>query len=127
MRLGVDTIGMEFTFDAKMKNSTAKSKFYRELYGYKLYSNFGRYIYLKDGLLSDIKYLKPTRSTIIVSKKDAGALRIFFRKRNVKFDEKIVILNHKEAKQLGLNFPGNWRKVYEELKGNENLVFSVDF
>jgi len=127
MRISLDTIGIEFTFDVNIENPSKRVGFYRELYGHKNYSNFGKYLYIKDGILSNMKYLKPTRSTVIVSKKDAREVRIFLKKSKVIFDEKIVILDHKEAKKLGLDFPNNWKKIYEDLKGNENLVFSVDF
>lgn len=126
MKVDLDTVGIEFTFDSKLKGSNAV-KFYRKLYGCKRNSNYGKYTYLKDGVLSNIKYLKPTRSTIIVSMKDAKTLRNFFKKYNAVFDEKIVVLNEKEAKELGLNFPNEWKKLYEEIKGNENLRVSLDF
>lgn len=122
-------MGIEFTFDTKFDKASERVKFYRELYGYRRYSNYGRYVYVEEGLLSDIPYLKPTRSTIIVSVKDAKKLRKFFRKKSVVFNEKIVILNKKEAEKLNLEegVSNDWEKIYEELKGNENLVFRVDF
>ena len=127
MKLDIDTIGIEFTFDVKIDNKGEKSRFYRELYGWKSPSYYNKYVYIKDGVLSNLKYLKPTKSTIIVSMKDAGTLRKFFSARKVVFNEKIVVLNKKEARKLGLSFPSNWHKIYEELKGSENLRFSVDF
>jgi len=123
MKIEVNTLGIEFTFDFKGEGK----KFYRELYGWKSPSNFGRYLYIKDGILSNIDYLKPTKSTIIVSRVDAKVIRSFFKKNEVVFNEKIVVLNKSEAKELGLKFDSNWNKVYEELKGNVNLNFSLDF
>ena len=123
MKIDVKTVGIEFTFDSKSNDKS----FYRKLYGWKSPSNYGKYLYVKDGVLSNIKYIKPTRSTIIVSVKDSKSLRKFFNESKVVFNEKIVILNKQEAKELGLKFDSNWNKVYEELKGNENLFFSVDF
>jgi len=126
MKINVNTIGIEFTFDLKEKGSK-KVNFYRELYGCRRSSHGGKYLYIKDGVLSNLKYLKPTKSTIIVLIKDAKIIKNFFKKSNVLFNEKIVILNKAEAKELGLKFVNNWHKTYEELKGNENLIFSVDF
>ncbi len=127
MKIQINNIGMEFTFDVKERRNAEKVEFYRELYGYKNYSNFGKYIYLKDGVLSGMKHLKPTKSAIIVSVKNAKELRNFFKKHKVNFDEKLVILKQNEAHELGIGYPNNWRRIYEELKGNENLFFSVDF
>ena len=126
MKVEIRTIGIEFTFDAEFKG-TEKTNFYRELYGWKNSSNYARYLYIKEGVLSSMNYLKPTRSTIIVSVKDAKQVRKFFKEKKVVFNEKIVILNKAEAKELGLKFDNNLNRVYEELKGNENLSFSVDF
>lgn len=126
MRLQINTIAIEFTFDLKIKENTERLKFYRGLYGWKSSSNFGKYLYIKDGILSNIKYLKPTRSTIIVSIKNAKVLRNFFKKYKVVFNEKIILLDKLEARKLGFKFSNNFSKIYEELKGNENLNFSVD-
>ena len=125
MEIKIDTLGVEFTFDARISEDRKRVKFYKELYGYKT-NPYGKYTYIKDGFLSNIKHLKPTRSTIIVSLKDAKGLRSFFKIYSVVFDEKIVILKEREARKLGLRFPSGWRRVYEELKGNENLKISFD-
>lgn len=126
MKIDVKTIGIEFTFDLHEKGSK-RVNFYRKLYGSRRVSHGGKYLYIKDGILSDINYLKPTRSTIILSIKDAKLVRKFFKEYNVVFNEKIVILNKQEAKELGLVFDSNWDRIYNELKGNENLFFSLDF
>lgn len=125
MEVKLDTIGIEFSFDAKMTGSN-KTRFYRELYGWKNFSNFGRYIYIKDGLLSNIKHIKPTKSTIIVSIKNSKIVRDFFKKNKVVFNEKIIVLNKEEAKKLGFRFDSEWEKIYEEIKGNENLTFKIN-
>lgn len=126
MQVKINTLAIEFTFDFK-GSGTKKVNFYRGLYGHRSFSNYGKYIYIKDGLLSNIMYLKPTRSTIILSVKNAKEVRKFFKQNKVDFDEKIVILNKKEAKELGLKFDSNWDRVYSEILGNENLRFSIDF
>ncbi len=125
MKLNIKTLGIEFTFDCNLKGSK-KVNFFRELYGCKRISHGGKYVYIKDGILSNMKYLKPTRSTIILSIKDAKTLRKFFKKNKINFNEKIIFLNKTESKELNLEFPNNLEKIYEELKGNENLMFSLD-
>ncbi len=127
MKIELETIGVEFTFDLKEKENTKRLKFYRGLYGWKSSSNYGQYLYIKEGVLSNLKHIKPTKSTIIISLKDAFVLRKFFRKYNVVFNEKVIILGKREAKILGLNIPNNWDRIYEDLKGNKNTILSVDF
>jgi len=129
MEISIKTIGIEFTFDTRFKKASERVRFYRELYGYRRYSNYSRYVYLEEGILSDIPYLKQAASQVIVSVKNAKKLRKFLKNRRVVFNEKIVILNKEEAEKLGLNkdISNNWEKIYEELKGDENLVFRADF
>jgi hypothetical protein len=127
MKIELETIGVEFTFDLKEEDNTQRLRFYRGLYGWKSSSNYGQYLYIKEGLLSNINHIKPTKSTIIVSLENANILRKFFRKYDVVFNEKVIILGKKEAKILGLNIPNNWDRIYEDLKGNKNTILSVDF
>ncbi|MDP3987372.1 MAG: hypothetical protein Q8P81_04065 [Nanoarchaeota archaeon] len=124
---GLDTVAVEFTFDAKIDNNSERVKFYKTLYGFKDIQK-GKRVYVREGVLSGIRHLRPTRSTVIVSRRDSRIVRNFLKKnKGVKFDEKMVILGEGEGRALGLNQPTGWKRIYEELKGNENTVFSVDF
>ncbi len=65
-----------------------KSKFNRELFGYKDNSNFGKYNYSRKGLLLKTEFSKPFPTTIILRKtaiKKIPKLRILFRKYKVKY------------------------------------------
>jgi len=126
MEIKINTLAIEFIFDAKLSGSK-KTNFYRELYGHRSYSNYGKYTYVKEGVLSDIDYLKPTRSTLIVKRGDSKRLKDFFKKWNVVFDERLVFLDEKDAKKLGLIHIEGWKKIYDELKGNPNTFFKLDF
>lgn len=127
MRIELKTLGIIFTFDVKLKDNSKRSKFYRELYGWKDYSYYGEYTYIKEGLLSEIKHIKPTKSTIIVSIEDSKKLRDYFKKFNIDFDERIIFLNQRDAKKLGISYTENLSKIYQEIKKNQNLVFNADF
>ena len=126
MKINIDAIGIEFSFDAKL-SGTKKVNFYRKLYGYRSYSFYGKYTYIKEGVLSNIKYIKPAKSIIIVSIKDSKELRNFFKKHGVAFDERIVVLDEKDAKTLGLNYIEGWKKIYERIKENPDNSFYLDF
>ena len=126
MRINLLPLGVQFTFDAKFERDYDKVRFYKKLYGYIDYSN-KKYKYKRGGLLSDLKHLRPTRSTIILSLRDAGALRKFFRKNKVKFSENVVILHHGQARKLGVESPSKWVNVYRDLLGKEDLIVGVDF
>lgn len=125
--MGIDLVhvGVMFTFDTKSK--TTRTRFYRKLYGFKDVSHFGKYHYEREGLLTNIPYLKPTNSTIIVRIRDALLLRKFFKKYNVRFSEHIGFLTIKEAKTLKIANPKKWQEILEDLKGSRDLLVTVDF
>ena len=124
MEVTIESLGIEFTFDCK-EVGTRKVNFYRELYGCKKRSHGGKYLYIKDGVLSNLKYLKPTRSTIILSRENAKIVKDFFKGWDVIFDERLVILNTTDATDLNLNVESNWNRVYENLKKDSDLNVSV--
>ena len=61
-----------------------RTKFNRELYGYKDKSNHGRYNYNRKGILSKTKYKKPFDSVIILNSKGKKVIEIL-NKYNAKF------------------------------------------
>ena len=100
MDIGIKNIGLEINFNVKIKKSSERVKFYRKLYGYKSYSNHGKYVYLKEGLLSNIPYLKPTNSFIIVSKEDSKKIENFLYKKDVRYKKIKVILEKEDAEKI---------------------------
>ena len=113
-------VGVLFVFKIK------KPKFVRELYGYSDKSNFGRYNYKRDGLLSRLKHTKPSKSAVIVKREEAHVLRSFLKKCNAPFTERLVILDPKEAKRLGIPHHNKWERIIEDLKGSKDLLITVE-
>ncbi len=64
---------MIITFDISSKGVSRKKivELHRKLYGYKDYSQYGKYEYERHGLLSNIPHINPNQSVIVVRKKDA--------------------------------------------------------
>lgn len=125
MKLKIET-ATEFTFDVKWKSSNERVKFYKELFGYKN-SPYGKYTYIKDGILSDANYLKPARSTLIVPSKEAKELRNFLKKHKAEFDEKILFLKKEQAEKLGIKTPKEWKNAYEEIKEKAQIKIDTEF
>lgn len=63
----------------------------RKIYGYTEFSNNSRYKYQRNGILSDIKYEKLSRGTILIQKKDIGTIEKEFIK--LKLKTKILEIN----------------------------------
>ena len=128
MRLDIIPLGILFTFDISHKKASERTIFYRNLYGFNSTANFKdkKYKYTRKGILSDIKHIKPTQSTLITTMKDAPALRAFFKKNKVKFSENAVILHEAQARKLKVVSPSAWVNVYRELLGKEDTIMGLD-
>lgn len=119
MKFEIEPIATEFTFDTKGMKKSQRTQFYKNLYGHK--DKTHGYTYIKDGLLSNTKHLKPTNSTIILKVEDTKTLRDFLKKHQTNFYEKLVILNKAEAEELGLKYNNELEKFYKEIQGNKNF------
>lgn len=93
-------VGTIFTFDTSHKTKWDRVRFFRQLYGYTEFSNFGKYTYYRSGLISNVPYLRPTESVIIINNKHAKLLREFFKNEKVRFSEHRIILTEKESRNL---------------------------
>ncbi|MFB6246291.1 MAG: hypothetical protein ABEI74_01715 [Candidatus Pacearchaeota archaeon] len=125
MKFEITTLASEFIIYTKQKSSNEKVKIHKELFGHK--DTTHGYTYIKDGILSNVKYIKPTESTIIVSMANAKTVREFLKKRKTAFNEKIVILNKEDAQKLGINTENQWEKNYEEIKKEGVFRTTIEF
>jgi hypothetical protein len=92
--------GILFTYDTKYRSNKERVSFHRELYGSISYTKAGPI--KKGGILSEIPFINPTKSCIIVKQEDVDKLRNFFKKHKVKWSEHLVILSKEESKELSL-------------------------
>ena len=90
--------GVLFTYDVKYKSNKMRVNFHRKLYGTLYYSKSGPV--RKGGLLSEIPFINPTRTCIIVRPEHSSKLRNFFKQHKVKWSEHTVILKRKELKEF---------------------------
>lgn len=72
-----------------------KSKFKREVYGYKDISNNGKYVYRRKGLIDSIKNKKIFNGVILTNKEGSRLLVKVFRKHGVKNRVFDVVLTKK--------------------------------
>ena len=127
MRLDIIPLGILFTFDVAHKSSAERVTFYKQLYGHTTTSHSKKYKYKRPGLLTNLKHLRPTHSTIIITMNDAPALRKFFKQNKVKFSENAVMLHEQEARKLNVVSPSTWVNVYRELLGKEDTIMGLDW
>lgn len=92
------SFGKLFTYDAMYKSGKKRVDFHRKLYGSLYYSKNGPI--RKGGLLSEIPFINPTRSCIIVKPEHSAKLRNFFRQHKVKWSEHLVVLKEKESREF---------------------------
>lgn len=78
-----------------------RARFWREFYGYVDRSNHGRYIYERTGLLSKVPHSIPTRSVIVVNRKDAEPVLDFLRGWGACVYSRDIVITDEDLKKLG--------------------------
>ena len=92
--------GTILIYRAKGKNSS--SQLSRALHGYKDYSNKGKYIYHRKGLLSKIPSIKLMRGVFIVRKEDTEKFVSLLSRYKIVFHTREVILTPQDFEKLEL-------------------------
>lgn len=77
-----------------------KAKIFRLLYGYSGSSNYGKYCYPKEGVLSSIPHIKLTRGVFILRKGDERVIKDALKGRNVEIEMREVMLSSRDLKIL---------------------------
>lgn len=72
-------------YSLRKLNPSVKVKICRELYGYKNYSNYGKYVYKRKGVLDTVKHKKILNSIIITNKENMKIIVDILKKYNVKY------------------------------------------
>jgi len=75
-------------------------KFFRELYGYRDYSNNGKYTYHRKGLLDGIPHVKLVRGVIIMNNKDLNTITNFMERFKVEYHVRTVVLTKQDQEML---------------------------
>jgi len=87
-------IGTLITYDIDMSKFSAAeiTKFRRELYGWRDYSNHGKYQYDRPGMLTKIPYMNPDQSVLIIPKEHSGEILTLFARYEIGVFSRDVIL-----------------------------------
>ena len=84
----------------KSLNNSQRARFFRDLYGYDDYSQYGKYFYSRGSILGrDTKYYGPQRAVLIVRKEYKEEVLSFLQKKAKVYIWKIV-LTDKDIKEL---------------------------
>ncbi|MGD2248016.1 MAG: hypothetical protein PVF58_06390 [Candidatus Methanofastidiosia archaeon] len=86
----------------KAKGKSSSSQLSRALYGYKDYSNKGKYLYYRKGLLKKIPHIKLMRGVFIVKKEDAEKFISLLKRYKIVFHIREVILTPQDIEKFGL-------------------------
>lgn len=86
----------------RAKGKSSSSQLSRALNGYKDYSNKGKYLYHRKGLLIKIPHIKLMRGVFIVKKEDAEKFITLLNRYKAEYYEREVILTPWDLEKLGL-------------------------
>lgn len=87
----------------KAKGKSSSSQLSRALNGYKDYSNKGKYLYERKGLLEEIPHIKLMRGVFIVNKEDAQKFISLLNRYKIEYYTRDVILTLQGIEKLGLS------------------------
>ena len=91
-----------FTMKAKGRTQGEVSKFYRELYGYRNCSHYGRYHTRIKGVLDGVQSIRYANGVFMVRKQDIRKVLRFLRDRGAQVTVWDVILRDSDWKTLQL-------------------------
>jgi len=84
----------------KAKGKSSSSQLSRALNGYKDYSNKGKYLYHRRGLLTKIPHTKLMRGVFIVKKEDAEKFVSLLKRYRIEYHTREVILTPQDLEKL---------------------------
>lgn len=84
----------------KAKGKSSSSQLSRALNGYKDYSNKGKYLYHRKGLLTKIPHIKLMRGVFIVKKEDAEKFVSLLKRYKIEYHTREVILTPRDLEKL---------------------------
>jgi hypothetical protein len=89
-----------FTFQSANKSELAR--FCKKFYGYTDYSNKGKYVYHRDGVITNIPHIKinPIRTAFIVNKDDQSTIVDALETFGAKIIARTIELNPEDMEQL---------------------------
>jgi len=81
-------------------NKIKSAQLSRHLNGYKDYSNKGKYIYARKGLLSQIRYWNPMKGVFILEEEDAEKFESMLEKYQATYYSIPILLGDEEIPQI---------------------------
>lgn len=96
----MESVGCLIAFKLRKEvKSTARTKFFRKLYGCVDKSNYKKYTYIRKGILSDIPYIQLSRAVVIVRNEDKEKI-LEFLQPNALVEMREIILQKNDKIKL---------------------------
>jgi hypothetical protein len=86
----------------KAEGKSSSSQLSRALHGYKDYSNKGKYLYHRKGLLEKIPHIRVMRGVFIVKKEDAEKFVSLLKRYKIVYHIREVLLTPQDSEKLRL-------------------------
>jgi len=95
-------VGIIFSYRLKGRTSRERTQFNRKFIGYTDKSQFGKYSYKREGLMSKIPHVHVLNSLFIIREDDLDEIESFCRDLDVQLFIRRVILEKSDIKELSL-------------------------
>ena len=94
------TFGFIINYRLEGKSPVERTKFNRKFLGYNDKSQFGKYLYFREGLLTKIPHIRVSNSLFITLKEDLKRVKTFCEEYGVKLFVRKIILTKSDMKEL---------------------------
>ena len=92
--------GTLISYKVKRLPAPERCKIYRKLYGWMDKSQYSKYTYNREGLLSNIPHIPVNRSVLIVKKEDSEIVISFLKENKAEVFTRDIILNKSDIEKL---------------------------
>jgi hypothetical protein len=86
-------------YSLEKPTQTIRTALNREINGYKDFSDHGKYVYQRKGILHEIEHNRPHKSVIIVKKADEEKIMSVLKKYNAKINAFDISIDSKHLKK----------------------------
>ena len=95
-------VGIIFSYWLKGRTSRERTQFNRKFLGFTDKSQFGKYIYTREGLMSRIPHVHASNSLFVIREEDLEEVESFCSEFNVPLFVRRVILEDSDIEELSL-------------------------
>ncbi len=95
-----ERLGIIFSYSLEAQNPVERTQFNRKFLGYNDKSQYGKYSYFREGVMTEIPHVYVSNSLFIISEKDLKKIRHFCKRYDANLFVRKVVLTKSDLRML---------------------------